>query len=155
MQSHFVRAHAEAPPSPTCSQCNREFGTLAALRTHATRSHGPANPDSGPPQGKLCDCCQTTPIPPTQRLPANSKHWRCDRCRAGCPSPLRAGNCRQGGTVERDEGATGDPHVHRWVMDAPNGPVIHGRCACGAERDDPAAPEMHFNLTRDGEVPRR
>ena len=32
-------------------------------------------------------------------------------------------------------------HAHRWKMDPPNGPIIRGRCACGATREDPASPE--------------
>lgn len=31
-------------------------------------------------------------------------------------------------------------HVHYWKMESPNGPVIKGRCSCGAEREDPASP---------------
>lgn len=31
-------------------------------------------------------------------------------------------------------------HVHHWKMEPPNGPVIHGRCDCGATREDPASP---------------
>lgn len=31
---------------------------------------------------------------------------------------------------------------HRWLIDTPNGPLVHGHCKlCGAERDFPTVPE--------------
>ena len=31
-----------------------------------------------------------------------------------------------------------DVHVHRWILDKPNGEGVPGECECGARRIDPA-----------------
>jgi hypothetical protein len=39
--------------------------------------------------------------------------------------------------------------VHRWVCEAPGGPLIWARCRkCGAERTFPASPEEHDDYGR-------
>ena len=32
-------------------------------------------------------------------------------------------------------------HAHRWQLDAPSGPLVHGVCACGESKDWPASPD--------------
>lgn len=34
-------------------------------------------------------------------------------------------------------------HRHRWLLDRPDGPVIHGVCKCGERRTWPASPQHH------------
>lgn len=52
----------------------------------------------------------------------------------------------------------GEAHVHAWRLEAPNGPIAIGVCACGAEREfenAPAADSSHFNGRPLGERTKR
>lgn len=44
------------------------------------------------------------------------------------------------------------PHVHRWRMETPSGPHVHGACKCGATRVDPAFPAENWGLMSDPKV---
>lgn len=36
------------------------------------------------------------------------------------------------------------PHVHRWLVESPNGPTSVGRCECGAEREFTNSPTFEL-----------
>lgn len=79
---------------------------------------------------------------PRQDIPRSSTagdtcRWCAKQCGGEAARKTHESYCEARPMAKPKEGE----HVHHWIMESPNGPIIRGRCDCGATREDPASPE--------------
>lgn len=79
---------------------------------------------------------------PRQDIPRSSTagdtcRWCAKQCGGEAARKTHESYCEARPMAKAKEGE----HVHHWKMESPNGPIVPGRCDCGATREDPASPE--------------
>lgn len=150
------KIHAPAPPpkpvhtgagdlASTMSAEEEARWVAAMQRGQKVTDDGPSpidpepEPTPDPPRFEVIEASKAPPAVPLEipRLtnPANC----CQFCGKECGGV--AGRRGHESRCEERPMAKREGCQHRWRMEPPNGPVIHGECRdCGATRQDPASP---------------